>query len=216
MVTLNYFSDLLCVWAYTAQARLDELEAQLGEQVQIRYHYINLFGDTEARIGQGWKDKGGFDGFAAHTREVVSQFPEFQLSAETWAKTRPRSSMLPHLYLKSVTLAHGDAASSQLAKRLRQAFFAEGLDIGVASVVEAEIQALGLAIEPVRQKLADGQAQAALWQDQLLREQYQLQGSPSYVLNQGRQKLFGNVGYRILEANVQELLSQPTSGASWC
>jgi hypothetical protein len=32
----------------------------------------------------------------------------------------------------------------------------------------------------------------------------------------GRQKLFGNVGYRLLEANVQELLRAPKDEASWC
>ena len=44
-----------------------------------------------------------------------------------------------------------------------------------------------------------------------------LQGSPSFVLNDGRQKLYGNVGFRILEANIQELLRPPTpTQASWC
>ena len=44
-----------------------------------------------------------------------------------------------------------------------------------------------------------------------------IQGSPSFVLNEGRQKLFGNVGFRILDANIQELLRAPqTEQASWC
>ncbi len=33
---------------------------------------------------------------------------------------------------------------------------------------------------------------------------------------QGRQKLYGNLGYRIIEANVQEILSRPEHQASWC
>jgi len=36
-------------------------------------------------------------------------------------------------------------------------------------------------------------------------------------MNDGRQKLFGNVGYRLLEANVQELRRRPAKDeASWC
>jgi hypothetical protein len=36
-------------------------------------------------------------------------------------------------------------------------------------------------------------------------------------MNEGRQKLFGNVGYRIVEANIQELLREPNPDlASWC
>jgi hypothetical protein len=44
-----------------------------------------------------------------------------------------------------------------------------------------------------------------------------VKGSPTMILNQGRQKLFGNVGYRIIEANIQELLREPNPDqASWC
>ena len=44
-----------------------------------------------------------------------------------------------------------------------------------------------------------------------------LQGSPSFVLNDGRQKLYGNVGYRVIEANIEELLRAPSADqASWC
>jgi hypothetical protein len=44
-----------------------------------------------------------------------------------------------------------------------------------------------------------------------------IEGSPSFVLNEGRQKLFGNVGFGILDANIQELLCSPQTGqASWC
>ena len=43
-----------------------------------------------------------------------------------------------------------------------------------------------------------------------------LEGSPSFILNEGRQKLFGNVGYRIIEDNAAELLEHQGDQASWC
>ncbi len=44
-----------------------------------------------------------------------------------------------------------------------------------------------------------------------------VKGSPTMILNQGRQKLFGNLGYRIIEANIEELLREPDPDqASWC
>ena len=49
-----------------------------------------------------------------------------------------------------------------------------------------------------------------------LREKHKLEGSPTYLLDNGRQKLYGNVGYRVLEANVQELIERPEGIASWC
>ena len=44
-----------------------------------------------------------------------------------------------------------------------------------------------------------------------------IEGSPTFVLNEGRQKLYGNVGFRIVEANIAEMLRQPDPDqASWC
>jgi hypothetical protein len=38
-----------------------------------------------------------------------------------------------------------------------------------------------------------------------------IEGSPSFVLNEGRQKLYGNVGLRIIEAKIQEIIA----GGRW-
>ena len=66
-------------------------------------------------------------------------------------------------------------------------------------------------------KIKSGVAFAALVADHEDSERYRLEGSPTFVLNQGRQKLYGNLGYRIIEANIEELLHQPGAGeASWC
>jgi hypothetical protein len=40
--------------------------------------------------------------------------------------------------------------------------------------------------------------------------------SPTFVLNEERQKLYGNFGYRVIEASVHELLAEPGERASWC
>jgi hypothetical protein len=43
-----------------------------------------------------------------------------------------------------------------------------------------------------------------------------IEGRPSFVLNEGRQKLYGNVGLRIIEENIQELLRVADGDqASW-
>ena len=48
------------------------------------------------------------------------------------------------------------------------------------------------------------------------KEKHPVVGSPAFMLGEGRQKLYGNVGYRILEANIQEVLADPSERASWC
>ena len=65
-VKIIYFSDILCVWAYVAQIRIDELVKNYGQKIEVENHFISIFGSTEKRIGQGWKARGGFEGFADH------------------------------------------------------------------------------------------------------------------------------------------------------
>ena len=68
----------------------------------------------------------------------------------------------------------------------------------------------------IEAKLAAGEAVAETCRDVELRDQHNIEGSPTYYLNQGRQKLYGNVGYRVVSANLRELLEQPGQQASWC
>ena len=75
---------------------------------------------------------------------------------------------------------------------------------------------VGLPRVLIEEQLTNGEAMAALCSDLELRDTHRLEGSPTYLLNSGRQKLYGNVGYRIIEANVLELLEQPQGQASWC
>jgi predicted DsbA family dithiol-disulfide isomerase len=62
-----------------------------------------------------------------------------------------------------------------------------------------------------------GVAHADLEADHRDQQTLMVQGSPTYILNEGRQKLYGNVGYGVIEANIKELLHSPLAGAaSWC
>lgn len=36
-LTLIHYSDVLCVWAYLSQARIDEVLAQFADEVHIDY-----------------------------------------------------------------------------------------------------------------------------------------------------------------------------------
>ena len=48
-------------------------------------------------------------------------------------------------------------------------------------------------------------------------DRMRIEGSPTFVLNDGRQKPYGNIAFRLMEANVRELLRAPRiEHASWC
>ena len=75
----------------------------------------------------------------------------------------------------------------------------------------------GVDIAAVESRVHDGSAFAALASDYQDAEKMKIEGSPSFVMNSGRQKLYGNVGYLLIEANIRELMRTPGQDeASWC
>jgi predicted DsbA family dithiol-disulfide isomerase len=228
-VNLVYVTDVLCVWAYIAQVRLDELKAKYGDRVQVEHRFMSVFGDTLDRIGQGWQDRGGYEGFSNHVIEVAQNFSHIKINPEVWCVCRPRTSMTSHLFIKAVQVLvdrnevpiedsphTGRSIVEDLIWRVRCAFFEDALGIDKLPVLMGLAEDMQLPVAKLETALGDGSAMAALAADMELKETFKLEGSPSFILNEGRQKLFGNVGYRIIEANVAELLEDPGNQASWC
>ncbi len=215
-LVIDYYSDVLCIWAWIAQKRLDELNREWGEQVQFRYHYLNLFADTQKRIGDGWQAKGGFAGFSKHVLEAAEPFPDAVVNPNIWLEVRPKSSLNPHLLLKALELTEGHEAAAKYSVKLRQQFFIENQDIGDMTTLLQLIEECGFSVDPLQQTLADGSAAAALASDYQIAQEMGVKGSPSWIMNNGRQTLYGNVGYRVLSANIREYLEHNELDASWC
>nr|WP_276556805.1 DsbA family protein [Rhodoblastus acidophilus] len=129
--------------------------------------------------------------------------------------------MSPHLYIKAVQFTEQEGAvapgtSATVLRRMREAFFAQGLDVARLDVQQEVGRQAGADAGRARKHLADGRAHALLDRDYREAESLGVKGSPTMSLNQGRQTLYGNVGYRIIEANIQELLREPNPDhASW-
>jgi predicted DsbA family dithiol-disulfide isomerase len=215
-ITLTCYSDILCIWFHVSEIRLDEVKLQFGDQVRIDYRFCSIFGDTSHKIGIGWGDRGGYEGFAHHVQTVAENFEHITLHPDLWHTLRPVSSTPAHLILKAVQRAVPDRF--ELAFRtLRRAFFEQGQDISQWPVLQGILQTLDIPLDTVQAVIDNGLAYADLEADQRERTNLMVQGSPTFILNNGRQKLFGNVGYRVIEANIKELLRAPDIGfASWC
>jgi len=100
---------------------------------------------------------------------------------------------------------------------LRCAFFRDCQDISQWEVQCEVAERLGADISAVESLFHSGLAYARLAADYQDAEKMRVEGSPSLVLNEGRQKLYGNVGFHLMEANIQELFRTPRAGeASWC
>lgn len=230
-IRIDYFSDILCIWAHVSQARIDELKRQFGPQVKLHYHFIPVFGCVKKRIEEGWKEKGGYEGFNEHVQAVCSQFPHIEICENLWKSVHPTTSLTSHHFLKSAQLLAlkglvpteaeerfaGKTLFEELVWQVRLAFFRDHKDISEQAVLVEIANKLEWPVGPLLKQMENGEALAALFRDLELRDQYRLEGSPSYALNNGRQKLYGNVGYKVIEANVREILTTPqASCASWC
>lgn len=229
-VRLAYFSDVLCVWAYVSQVRLDELRRTFGDRIELRCHYLPIFGCTERRVGEKWRERGGYEGYGAHVLEVCREFPHVQVHPQVWRSVRPCTSALAHAVLKAAELLAragmlpaepqerlgGRTVCEAFAWDVRCAFFRDDRDVSSLRCLFDIAEAAGIAAEALAERLEDGSAMAEVCRDAELAEAYRIEGSPTFLLNEGRQKLYGNVGYRILEANVREVLERPHDRASWC
>lgn len=49
-VKIMYFTDVLCIWAYLAQIRIDELKTKFGDDVILQKHFIPVFGSVQSKM----------------------------------------------------------------------------------------------------------------------------------------------------------------------
>jgi predicted DsbA family dithiol-disulfide isomerase len=230
-IKIEYFSDVLCIWAYSGQIRMDELKRDFADEIEIDYRFVPIFGAGKQHVEKVWKDEGGLSGFNAHLKEVAKNWSHVSISPELWTGVAPESSTSAHLYLKAIQLLanHGEIVATPQAEYdgrncfeqaiwlFRDIFFREGKDIARRCTQDAVAQKLELPLPRIHELIDSGKAHAELHKDEEARLNYKVPGSPTLVLNEGRQLLYGNVGYRIIDANVRELLHNPDHGeASWC
>ena len=226
-VEVTYFSDVLCIWAYISQARINAVKEKFVEDVRIEHRFCSVFGDTAQKVATTWKTKGGYEGFNAHLREVAQRHPHIEVHPDIWLQTRPASSSSPHLFLKAIQQCDHDngAAAGVTAPTVfdrvmwafRLAFFRDCRDVARWDTQCEIAEALGADIAAIERCIDSGVAFAGLAADYQSADKMRIEGSPSFVLNEGRQKLYGNVGFRLIEANIQELLRTPAADeASWC
>jgi len=220
-IRIMHFSDALCVWAYVSQVRIDELRKEFPDAVELDYRYFPVFGNVPGKMEASWKDRGGVRGYSEHVRSVVDKFGHVALHPQAWVRDTPQSSLPAHIFLCAVRLLEtaGSAPPGTLehvAWAVREAFFKDARDISRHGVLLDIVRGLSLPVGELAQMIESGAAHAALAQDLDLARTHGIQASPTLLFNEGRQRLTGNVGYRIIEANIRELVESAPGQLSWC
>ncbi|OLP15518.1 disulfide bond formation protein DsbA [Leptolyngbya sp. 'hensonii'] len=222
-IRIFYFSDVLCIWAYIAQVRLDELNTTFQDKIAIEQHFVSVFGTAREKLENRWRDRGGLQGYRDHVQEVVKKFNHITVHPEIWTQVTPVSSTSCHLFLHAIRLLEvkGLVERSQpvFEKTIwafREAFFTQLADISDRKVQFEIAENLGLPIADIQAQIDSGEAYAQLSKDFDLVKEHTVTVSPTLIFNEGRQRLNGNVGYRVMEANIRELLHNPAGEQSWC
>ena len=221
-IHIFYFSDVLCIWAYVAQVRLEELKVAFPENIAIDYHFVPVFGNAREKLEKGWRDRGGLTGYQNHVKGIASKFEHISVHPDVWSQV-PASSTSAHLFLDAVQLLEikglvpeSDKVLEKTAWTLREAFFTKLADISDRKVQFEIAEELGLDINLIQAQIDSGEAYALLSKDFDLIKEHMVTVSPTLIFNEGRQRLNGNVGYRVIESNIRELLHNPADEQSWC
>jgi predicted DsbA family dithiol-disulfide isomerase len=222
-IRIFYFSDVLCVWAYIAQVRLDELQATFQDKIEIEHHFVPVFGNAREKLAQRWQDRGGLPGYGNHVRDVAHKFDHITIHPDVWTQVTPASSTSCHLCLHAIQLLEDQGLIdrdrqifTKATWAFRAAFFTQLADISDRRVQFDIAEKLGLPIDLIQAQIDSGEAYARLSKDFDLVKEHTVTVSPTLIFNEGRQRLNGNVGYRVIEANIRELLNNPPGEQSWC
>jgi predicted DsbA family dithiol-disulfide isomerase len=222
-IRIFYFSDVLCVWAYIAQIRLDELNSTFQDKISIDYHFVPIFGNVREKLEQRWLGRGGFEGYSNHVKTVTQKFNHIALNPEIWTHVIPNSSTSCHLFLHAIQLLEkkeliqkSDNGFKRATFAFREAFFKNLANVSERKTQFAIAEQLGLPIAAIQEQIDSGEAYAQLSKDFELVKEHTVTVSPTLIFNEGRQRLNGNVGYRVMEANIRELLNNPPDEQSWC
>ena len=107
-IKIEYYSDILCIWAYVTQLRIEKLIETFGDRIEITAYACSVFPDAHEKIALLWQNRGGFEGYGAHVRSVAEKFPHIEVHSDVWNKTVPRTSAAAHLFVKAVEIIEAD------------------------------------------------------------------------------------------------------------
>ncbi|MEA5515195.1 disulfide bond formation protein DsbA, partial [Nodularia sp. UHCC 0506] len=166
-----------------------------------------------------------------HIQEVAKKFDHITVHPDLWTQVTPPSSTSCHLFLRAIqlveakglieqddsaTLVQTEQVFEKAVRAFREAFFIQLANVSDRKVQFEIAEELKLPIGAIQAQIDNGEAYAQLSQDFELVKEHTVTVSPTLIFNEGRQRLNGNVGYRVIEANIRELLHNPPGEQSWC
>jgi len=153
-------------------------------------------------------------------QEVLFDFRYFNVFGDVrskmdmqWAERGGTDGYAQHVHEIAAGFDHVNLCLLDAA--IRKAFFEAAVDVSRLTELLGIADRQGIEVAELESKLDNGQAHALMANDLKSADTFGI-SSPTMTFNEGRQALSGNVGYRVLEANIRELIRHPVSQQSWC
>jgi predicted DsbA family dithiol-disulfide isomerase len=109
-----------------------------------------------------------------------------------------------------------EGSTGRFLRGLRHRFFLDDADITRRAEQKRVLEAVDLPVGHVFARVDDGPGFARLSEAVARREALRIEGSPTWIFDGGRARLFGNVDERVLRATIQALLDGEEAGSSSC
>jgi len=228
-INVSHFSDVLCIWAYISQIRLDELKTEFSSNIKLQYHFLRVFGCVKSTLDKQWQNRGGAKAYNKHVLSVAAKFNHIEVHPDIWLENQPSTSISCHIFCKALQILESrgelDTQPGEKSQKTpfenfvwqaRAGFFKDLMNIADLQVLIQLAEQQNLPVGKILEKINNGEAYAAMDNDIQTETTYHVSGSPTLVFNEGRQTIYGNVGYRVIQANMRELINQPDHQASWC
>jgi len=219
-IETDFYTDPLCVWALVAEPKIDAVQAEFGDRLVVRHRVLPVFGSIDARFSTGVWAKGGIDARVAATARAAWLGGFKTVSGAGW-RHEPASSWGPSAVAAGVRQLEDagevPAGSTREALRgLRHRFFLDDVDVTRRDEQRRVLEEAGLPADRVFRLIDDGPALARLAEAVERRATLRIDGSPTWIFDGGRARLFGNVGLRVVRSTIQALLDGEESGCSTC
>lgn len=217
---IEYWTDPMCIWAYVAESRYDAVIERWADRIEVQHRLVPIFGSLAWRFHRGPWANGGVADRIIKTRQVAKANGFDSVSGECWSHA-PTSSWAAACAVTAVFAmeGQGDAPPRSGAKyqtALRKHFFEDNKDISRRRVQLDLADRLKLSTSSMAALLDNGEALALVWEAHHERESRQIQGSPTWELDSGRCRMYGNFHVRALHATIESLLESDCEGGTPC
>lgn len=196
-IALHVWSDYVCPFCYLELPELERLKEELGDQLIVQWHAFELRPDPEPTLDP--------DGDYLHRTWNSSVYPMAQERGMTLklppVQPRSRNALEAAEFAKEAELFDG------FHRKLFEAFFRDGLDIGNIEILADLGEQAGLDPRKLRKELHEGRYTERVLKDHARAREMGIAGVPAVIITKGDKSLIfsGAQPYEVLSQAVQQL-----------